>query len=69
MKQLLKNVLGVFNPYFVILLLWIAAESLFINAQLAYRKNHPKAEKLARWGGYVAAALALATFGKSILGI
>jgi hypothetical protein len=65
MEKIFKMLLALLTPYFGLLLLWVAVESIFINAQLAYRKNHSKAEKFARWGGYAALLLAVASFGKA----
>lgn len=66
MEKITTYLLEVLTPYFGLLLLWVASESILINAQLAFRKNHKKAEKVARWGGYGALALALLCFGKQL---
>jgi hypothetical protein len=67
MEKIIKYFLALLNPYFGLLLLWVASESILMNAQLAYRKNHSKSEKFARWGGYAALLLAFVCFGKSFL--
>jgi hypothetical protein len=60
---IIAQLLELLNPYFCLLLVWVGLESIFINAQLAYRKNHRRCEILARWGGYCALGLAVFAFG------
>ena len=60
-QTLMENFLALLTPQLAVLLLLTAAYLLIFCTKDARTKNHPKAEKAARIGGWLYAALAAAT--------
>ncbi len=60
-QSLMKTILALLTPQLALLLLLAAAYLLIFCTKDANVKNHPNAEKAARIGGWLYAALAAAT--------
>ena len=60
-QTLMETVLALLTPQLALLLLLTAAYLLIFCTKDAQTKNHPKAEKAARIGGWLYAVLAAAT--------